>query len=60
MKTNKCEYLYKECNVPYEPKRCLDNYEKCFIYQRFKSLEDSFIGSIIELPKEMKNGKIFK
>jgi hypothetical protein len=34
MKSNKCPYLKKECERPYNSDKCLNNYEKCWEYGR--------------------------
>lgn len=40
MKSNKCQYLNKECKEPYDPNHCLNNYKKCFEHGRQKFLEN--------------------
>lgn len=51
--TNKCEYDSK-CVLPRDEYRCNVAYEHCIVNQRFKALDSSFIGSMIELPEKMK------
>jgi hypothetical protein len=48
MNSNLCQYKSK-CSLPYEEHRCLNNFNKCIVYQRYQKLEEVVgIGAIDE------------